>query len=205
MLQRSMLSRFIVLLSLLLLLGAGSSGAALHTIGADQRAAAQTLPLLWINPTLSLIPIGGTACADVRVEDVEGLFGFETVIRFDHSRVSVVDAYPSSPGIQVLPGPFLQPQNPSNWYVINTADNGSGTIRIAITRMVPESGVSGSGVLATICFLGINRGHTELTLSETATLMLDPQVSFLSFDLKSGGALVGPVYRHRIPLTVRGY
>jgi hypothetical protein len=161
--------------------------------------------MLRIEPALSLVPIGGTACADVRVENIEGLFGFETVIQFDPSRVNVVDANPAAPGIQITIGPFLQPQNPSHWFVINSADNVKGTIRVAITRMSPEVGVSGSGVLATVCLLGVNRGHSSLAFSETATLMLDPQVASLSFEPKSGGALVGPVQRHRIPLISRGF
>jgi len=205
MFRGSMASRFIVLLCLILFLGAHSSGAALQATDSHPDAAAQLLPMLRIEPVLSLVPIGGTACADVRVEEVEGLFGFETVIHFDPSRVSVVDAYPSAPGTQVAIGPFLQPQNPSNWYVINSADNVKGTIRIAITRMSPEVGANGSGVLATICLLGVNRGHSPLTLSETATLMLDPHVATLSFDAKSGGALVGPVQHHRIPLIAKGF
>lgn len=204
MFRGSIPSRFIVLLCLVLFLGAHSSGASLQATDSNP-AAAQSLAMLRIEPALSLVPIGGTACADVRVEDIEGLFGFETVIQFDPSRVSVEDAQPSAPGTQVSIGPFLQPQNPSHWYVINSADNVKGTIRIAITRMSPEVGVSGSGVLATVCLRGINRGHSALAFSETATLMLDPQVAFLPFEPRSGGTLVGPVQHHRIPLISKGF
>jgi|GEM_PF-1602126 hypothetical protein len=175
----------------------------LFLLGAPLSGAAQS-PLVRIAPTLTVVPIGGTACADLRVEDVENLFGFETVIRFDPSRVTVVDASPETPGVQVGIGPFLQPANPSNWYVINAVDNASGTIRLAITLFAPETGRSGSGVLATACFQGVNRGHSALTIVEASTLLLDPHVSVIPFAAKSGGALVGPVHRFRIPLVSRG-
>lgn len=205
MFRVSAASRLTVLLALLLLLGAGGSAQPISARHPDAPAAMDSPPLLYLAPTLSLIPIGGTACVDLRVEDVDNLFGFETILQFDPTRASIVDAVPGTPGVQVEVGPFLQPANPSNWFVINTANNTNGTVRVAITRMAPESGASGSGVLARICLRGINRGHTPLTLSPSATIMLDPYVSFLPFDLKSGGAFVGPVLRYRIPITVRGF
>jgi len=195
-------SRLVLLLVLLLL--TTQSGAVLDAGDSVPRAVSEWLPLLRIDPTLTLVPIGGSACADVRIDDVEGLFGFETVIRFDPSRVHVVDLYPKTRDDQRL-RTFLEPQTPGNWYVINAADNAAGTIRMAIFRMAPESGASGSGVLARVCLQGINRGHTGLTFSETATQMLDAYVSSVPFTLKSGGALVGPVQRHRIPMIARGF
>jgi hypothetical protein len=205
MLRRTKQARFTVLLPLLLILVTVGSGGRLRASDSIGLAGAETLPLLRIDPTLSLVSIGGTACADVRVEDVQNLFAFETVIRFDPARVHVVDAHPATPGVQVIIGPFLEPQTPGNWYVINAADNTAGTIRIAITRLSPESGASGSGILATICLQGVNRGHTYLTFSDMATLMLDPYVSFVPFSMKSSGAIVGPVQRHRIPIVARGF
>lgn len=182
----------VVMLLLLLLLEVPLSGAALQT------------PLVHVSPALAVVPIGGMACVDLRVENVENLFGFETVIHFDPSRVAVVDAQPSAPGVQIEVGPFLRPASPGNGYVINSVNNTSGTIRLAITLFAPETGRSGSGVLATACFQGLNRGHSALTLVDASTMLLDPNVSFIPFATKSGGAFVGPVFQFRIPLVVRG-
>ncbi|MGB9594354.1 MAG: cohesin domain-containing protein [Anaerolineae bacterium] len=197
MFRSSLAPRLIVAL-LLCLLGVSQSGAA------QPEPAAQT-PLVRLSPTLLVVPIGDTSCMDLRVEDVENLFGFETIIRFDPSRLAVVDASPGTPGVQISVGPFLQPVNPGNWYVINSADNASGTIRLAITLFAPEAGQSGSGTLATICFRGLNRGHSAITLSQTETLLVDPQVLVIPFTAKSGGAFVGSVFRFHIPLVVRGH
>ncbi len=179
--------------------------AALPPSGAARPIAEAQLPLLHLSPTLLVVPIGETSCADLRVEDVENLFGFETTIRFDPSRLAVVDAAPGTPGVQVAIGPFLQPANPSNWWVANSVDNAGGTIGLAIALIAPETGRSGSGTLATVCFRGLNRGHSAIALPETGTLLLDPQVSVIPFATKSGGALVGPVYRFRVPMVAKGY
>lgn len=178
---------------------------ALPRSGATAPGAEAQLPLAHLSPALLVVPIGQTSCTDLRVEDVEDLFGFETIIRFDPSRLAVVDAAPETPGVQVEIGPFLQPVvDPSYRYVVNAVDNAGGTIRLAIALIAPETGRSGSGTLATICFRGLNRGHSAIALSETETLLLDPRVSTIPFAAKSGGALIGPVYRFRIPLVVKG-
>lgn len=189
--------RLAAVVLLLLLLEGPLSGGALP-------AAEAQLPLVHLSPTLAVVPIGGTACMDLRVQDVQDLFGFSTDILFDPGRLGVVDANPDSPGVQIAVGPFLQPANPANWYVINSADNTRGLIRLAVTLFPPETGRSGSGVLATICFRGQNRGHSAITLSESGTLLLNPQVSVIPFTVKSGGAFVGPIFQFRIPLVVRG-
>lgn len=185
-------TRVAVVVLLLFLLEIPLSGAALQT------------PLVHVSPGLVVIPVGDTTCVDLRIEDVENLFGFETVIRFDPRRLAVADAQAGVPGVQIEVGPFLKPATPNNWYVINSVDNASGSIRLAITLFAPEAGRSGSGVLATACFQGLNRGHAALTLVDTSTLLLDPHVSVIPFAAKSGGAFVGPVFQFRIPLVVRG-
>lgn len=159
-------------------------------------------PLVRVAPPVSNTPIGGTVSVDIRVEDVVNLFGFETVIYFDPAKVQVVDADPVKPGVQIEPGPFLEPDNPSAWFVVNSVDNTSGEIRFAATRMAPLEGVSGSGVVATVTYWGALRGHSDIALSESATLMLDPSVNPLPFATKSGGVFVGRIYQTRLPLTI---
>ncbi len=191
MLRTLLAPRLAVVLLLLLLLGLPLSDAA-------------QVPLVHLSPALVLVPVGGTSCVDLCVENVENLFGFATVIRFDPSRLAVVDALPETPGVQIEIKSFLQPTNPNNWYVVNSVDNAGGTIHLTIALFAPEAGRSGSGVLATACFRGINRGHSPIAFTDTETLLLDPHVSVIPFATKSGGAFIGPVYRFRIPLVVRG-
>jgi hypothetical protein len=185
---------------LLLLVGllAASSPASSRTVPAGQSPA-----LVRIAPTLSLVSIGGTTEVDVRVENVEDLFGFEAVIQFDSQKLHVLDSEPSAPGVQVKIGPFLKPADPSLWFVVNSVDNAKGEIHLAMTRMAPLGGVSGSGVLAIISLQSSIRGASPLTFSPGVTSMLDPSVNPLPFTLKSGGVLVGPVQRARLPLAIR--
>ncbi len=189
--------------TLLLVLLSGVGGPIPQASGATPSA--NGTPLIWVAPTLSVVPIGEETCVDIRVHDVQNLFGFETIIQFDPVKVSVVDAEPGRSGIQILPGPFLQPEDPSQWFVINNANNSAGSARLAITRMAPLSGVSGSGILATACFRGNIRGHSQVNLSLTSTLMLDPSIAAIPFALKPGGIFVGSVHRLRIPEVARGF
>lgn len=182
--------RFVVVV--LLLLG-------VPLLGETPSAAVQK-PLVYLSPTLLVVPVGETACADLRIENVENLFGFATAIRFDPNRVAVVDADPDNSGIQIEVGPFLQ----GGFVASNSADNAGGTISLGITLFGAETGRSGSGTLATICFRGLNRGHSAITLVDAGTMLLDPNVSSIPFTIKSGGSFVGPVFRFRIPLVVRG-
>lgn len=182
MFRSALTPRLAVVVLLLLLLEVPLSGAAPLT-------ALQT-PLVHFSPTLAIVPIGGTACMDLRIENVENLFGFGTVIRFDPSRLAVA---------RVDVGPFLE-----GGFVTNSVDNASGTISLGITLYATGTGRSGSGVLATVCFQGLNRGHSAITLVDTSTMLLDPNVSSIPFVAKSGGAFVGPIFRFRIPLVVRG-
>jgi len=201
MLRRSGAAKAIVTLFLVLLSGVG--GSIRQVSGAT--ASANGMPLIWVAPTLSIVPIGEETCVDIRVHEVQDLFGFETVIQFDPVKVSVVDAEPGRSGIQIQPGPFLQPEDPSQWFVINNANNGTGSARLAITRMAPLGGVSGSGILATACFRGNIRGHSQVNLSLTSTLMLDTSIAAIPFALKSAGIIVGPVYHLRIPEVAKGF
>jgi len=197
MLRTLLAPRLVAALLFLLLLGVLQSGAAPLT-------PATQMPLVHLSPALIVVPVGETACVDLQVQDVQDLFGFSTDIAFDPSRLAVVDADAGDAGIQIAVGPFLQPATPGNWYVINSADNARGLIRFAVTLFPPETGHSGSGTLATICFRGLNRGHSAITLSESGTLLVDSQVSTIPSAMKSGGAFVGSVFRFHIPLVVRG-
>lgn len=180
---RSVLApRLAAIVLLLLLLEVPLSGAA-------PSAALQT-PLVHVSPALVVVPVGDTTCVDLRIENVENLFGFGTVMRFDPSRMVAV---------KFEVGPFLQ-----DGFVNKSVDNTRGTLSLGITLFGTQTGRSGSGVLATACFQGLNRGHSAITLVDSSTMLLDPNVSSIPFATKSGGAFVGPVFQFRIPLVVRG-
>jgi hypothetical protein len=87
---------------------------------------------------------------DIHIENVNGLYGADVQLTFDPALLAVQDADPGQAGIQIELGPLLTSDN--YFAVINTADNVSGTVRLAITQLNPALPVTGSGVLAGVTF-----------------------------------------------------
>ena len=87
---------------------------------------------------------------DIRIEDVNGLYGADARLTFDPALLAVQDADPGKAGIQIGLGPLLT--SGTYFVVINAADNVSGTIRLALTQLNPTEPVTGSGVLARVTF-----------------------------------------------------
>ncbi|HOR00511.1 MAG TPA: cohesin domain-containing protein [Anaerolineae bacterium] len=117
-------------------------------------AAAQGGALVRPAPALVEVGEGLTAAVQVRVEDVQGLYGYDIRLSFDPAAVQVVDADPSTPGVQVLPGDLLR----LDLVARNTADNAAGTVWLAMAHLNPSPAVDGSGVACTVTLRGVAAG-----------------------------------------------
>lgn len=123
----------------------------------------------WANgpPTVSIAPasqevfLEDTAAAEVWVEDVTDLYGFEFQLTFNPTLVEVVDADPVKAGVQIQPGDFLSP----DWELDNTVDNDNGTIDYALSQWDPSPPQSGDGVLAIITWRGKVLGTSPIAFS----------------------------------------
>ncbi|MFQ5855700.1 MAG: hypothetical protein ACE5LU_08680 [Anaerolineae bacterium] len=91
---------------------------------------------------------------DLRVEDVRDLYGIDVTISFDASAVTVIDADPARPGIQIEPGPLFAglPYFPAMNRVTVDEETGIGTVMFAIVLLNPAEPIDGSGVVARILF-----------------------------------------------------
>jgi len=98
----------------------------------------------------------------VMVRNVEDLYGLDIQIEFDPEVLQVADADPSSTGIQVALGDFLDP----GLLLFNTADNETGLIRFVMTQYNPSEPKSGEGVVLLINFIGLNEGSSSLGISK---------------------------------------
>lgn len=154
---------------------------------------ATSLPLVRVAPTVGVVAVGGTFDAALQVENVENLFGLDLVIQFDPTKVRVLD---------MRRGPFAGMDDDSEWFTIRNWDNGAGQARFAATRIASLEGVSGSGIVATIRFQGFTRTYSPVTISATASSMMNPSMAFIPFTLKSGGLFVGSIYQTHLPLTL---
>ena len=124
---------------------------------------AQTPAVVRIAPASAQVAVGGTVDVAVEVVGVQELYGFDVTVTFDPQVVEVVDANPSTPGIQVAQGLFLE----AGFAVVNTADNTAGSVHFLTTQLNPSPAKSGTGSLIVIKLRGKKAGATSaLTVSD---------------------------------------
>ena len=105
-----------------------------------------------VQATLQLVPnsiqldVNTTAVLDLAVTKVSGLYGVEAHLRFDPQVLEVVDADPTTEGVQLESGTFPAP----DFVALNQVDNDAGTIDYAVTQLSPREPREGSGVVAHI-------------------------------------------------------
>jgi len=119
-------------------------------------ASAQGETRIYLSPTETLVGEEQTAAVEVRVENVEGLYGLDIRLSFDPAVVQVADADPNAGGLQVRPGDLLN----LDFVLRNTADNKEGSIWFAMVQVNPSPEVSGSGIAFIVTFTGESAGSS---------------------------------------------
>jgi hypothetical protein len=105
-----------------------------------------------VQTTLQLVPnsvqldVNSTTVLELAVTQVSGLYGVEAHLRFDPQALEIVDADPTTEGVQLESGTFPAP----DFVALNQADNEAGTIDYAVTQLSPREPREGSGVVARI-------------------------------------------------------
>lgn len=117
-------------------------------------ALAQAGAVVRLAPQPASVGEGQTAAVEVRIDNVQNLYGLDIRLSFDPTIVEVVDADPNLAGVQVRPGDLLKP----DFVVKNVADNAQGTVWFALTQFNPSTEVTGSGTAFTLTFKGKQRG-----------------------------------------------
>ena len=115
-------------------------------------------------PVLGLKP-DAQGTLDVRVDNVQGLYGLEFQLVFDPDIITVIDADPDKEGVQVKPADWWK----DGFVAVNRVDNEAGRIDFAATLLRPALAVNGNRVVATIPFLARKTGTSSLNV-ELATL-----------------------------------
>jgi len=134
----------------------------LSAMAASPPALAQSRTLVRVHPVEIQVGPGSASAAEIRIDDVEGLYAFDIRLSFDATIVAVVDADPALEGIQVAPGSLLN----LDFVVRNEADNAHGTVWLAMTQMNPSEAVSGSGTAFVVTLRGKEAGRaTPLTIT----------------------------------------
>jgi ABC-type transport system involved in multi-copper enzyme maturation permease subunit len=131
-----------------------------------------------VNPAdVKDIEPGGTFNVNVTVTDVSDLFEWKFLIRFDHEVLQVEN---------VTEGPFLGSTGEETIFPAPTINNTKGFVIAGSTFMVPlpEEGVTGDGVLATIAFNVTGQGTTDLEFDEELSGLTE--VRWVNYTAKLG-------------------
>jgi len=167
-------------------------------------AAAPAATRAVISPNVaSLSGAGETTTLDIRVEGVAKLYAGRIQLSFNPHVLHVrdMDPRPSAPGVQILPGDFLDPFNQQ--VLMNRADNDAGTMDFAVTQTYPATAKSGSGILARIVFEAVGRGSSVVHLTQ-ARLLDDTQPDPLEIPAATqDGQVVVGAHTLYLPLIMR--
>ncbi len=98
----------------------------------------------------------------IEVKQAKGLFAVDIEMTFDPDIVTVQDADPDRPGVQLGLGDFLDPGLLLN----NSVDNETGRIQFIMSQVNPSEPKDGDGVLLVLYLQGKREGETELRITK---------------------------------------
>ncbi|MFQ5342789.1 MAG: hypothetical protein ACE5F6_14715, partial [Anaerolineae bacterium] len=108
----------------------------------------------WASSRLSAQELFGAERWSAQVSGVQNMYGVDITLTFDATAVKVVDAQPTRPGVQVMPGSLFEgrPHLVADNQVTVDEKTGIGTITFAATLLSPAEAISGGGTVVTIPF-----------------------------------------------------
>ncbi len=104
-----------------------------------------------VSPVSSYVEVDSVFTVTVTAEDVTDLVGTDILLHFDPNVLEVLDQQPLLPGVQILSGALLYPDDPEQ-VGTNQADNEAGTIRYAVTLVGDRPPANGAGAVCRIVF-----------------------------------------------------
>lgn len=149
-------------------------------------ASAQTQALVYPEPSaLTLVPEDESPI-HIRIDNAEGLYGFEVHLEFDPTLIQVIDSDQDTPDVQVDHGDVFKVDK--SFVVSNQVDNEQGTVVYAITQLAPSEPVNGNGVLLSLNIQATALGESELTLS--SVVLASEAGEALSVESQNGHIIV---------------
>lgn len=141
-----------------------------------------------ISPASGQLACGETQAIDIRISNVQDLFGVDISVSFDAGVLEVEDADAAAPNVNVSPGDLPAVANNQGMIQTNKADNDSGIVSYAAIRVNPAPAQSGSGVIAQIRFKGKAAGSSAITLE--SVMLANSSASPIAADLSNGSLTV---------------
>jgi len=126
----------------------------------DAAAQGSTPTSVGIFEALEIAP-GTLIEVPVAIKNAQNVYAADIEIQFDPDILTPQDADPSSEGIQLGFGQFLD----AGMVLFNEVDFDKGTARFAVSQVNPSEAKSGSGILFVLYFEAARTGESPLTLT----------------------------------------
>jgi hypothetical protein len=110
------------------------------------------------------VDVGERVDVPLEIRNVQNIYAIDVRLQFDPAVLSVDDADPSTPGVQVALGAFLSP----DLVLFNLVDLDAGTVNLVLSQVNPTQPKTGSGTILTVYFRGITDGESALTITSLA-------------------------------------
>ena len=150
-------------------------------------ARAQTQALVSVSPEHQLVHLGDTFAVQVRIDEVQALYGFDVLLSFPPELLEALSAVDEG---------FLTPGLGSP-----SIDNDAGTVNVVHAQVNPAEPVSGSGVLFSVVFRADVEGANAALLLSSVTLS-DRDGLLIPCDIRSGAVRLGD-YQLFLPAAFR--
>jgi LysM repeat protein len=154
-------------------------------MAALDQPAAQGSAVLHFDPSPAQVAVGGTVAVQIRLENVDNLYGIEVHLTFDKDVVQIEDDDATQDGVQIAPGELPHP----DFSVQNMVDNFGGRLDYAVVQLSPRAPAQGSGVVATIRFRGVREGSSPIRFS--GAKLASPEGMEIPATLQEGTIVVG--------------
>ena len=137
-------------------------------LGTGHSAAQEGVPTLSCRLPSAPITVGGQAEVFLEIQNVQNLYGYELVLRYDSTLIEFVDADPAREGVNTQLSNFLSP----DFLVLNDVDP-PGELWLNLMQIDPTPARSGSSPLARAIVTGrqdgiVNFSVTDLILYDVA-------------------------------------
>ncbi len=123
---------------------------------------AQSGTVVGVSSPEMYLAVGEEITVTVQITDVAGLYAAEFLMPFPSDLVTITDADPGMPGVQITPGHCLA----LDFVAANEVDAGTDEIRYGILQLAPSQPFTGSCSLAYTRFTALNEGHVPLMFNE---------------------------------------
>jgi LysM repeat protein len=143
--------------------------------------------ILRFEPAPQYVKVDGVIAVQLRLENVQNLYGLEAHLTFDKNIVQIEDDDAGQDGVQIAKGQFPYP----DFSVQNMVDNFGGRLDYAVVQLAPRAPASGSGVVATIRFRGVSKGSSSINF--TGAKLASPDGFAIPVTLQEGAIVVGDV------------